>query len=307
MFRGAGSERRRAGRGAARATVLPAIEPGAPRDFSAIPGDGRNDAAVESPGGRRRLGGLPVSIPLCGRAFRSVRYSLGIGAECAHSGNRWPGQRHAYAFELRAVNRAGTSDPATATARRWRRLRSPNCSATSPASCSSRANALANNQPRLTRFLAGGPINRLTGRGTERQGWFAGRSGRMCGWISGAPGRSRTARRAAMFSAVGSHWRVRRASAHRLPGAVRHGGRVPAGPGRRDRRDGMAAGPYFAAKLEGQPLFFEGRLLLRADGQPPRPCPRRRQDPASSAPRAGWRIRMEGEVDLDAGLTLNAA
>ena len=292
--------------GAARTTVLPATEPGAPRDFRAIPGDGRVTLRWKAPaddGGSAvflylyRYAAGP-SVP-SGTAWKSVQNALTVAIDGLANGTQ-------YAFELRAVNRAGTSDPATATATPLAPPSVAELQRHIAGFMLNRANALVNNQPGLTRFLkAGGPINRLTGRGTERQGAVRGSLRIQDVWldIGGAWSFADGAKSRYLFSTVGSHWRL---NEQLLAGFLVQFDMVDESlPGRAGEiaGTGWLAGPYFAAKLEGQPLFFEGRLLYGRTVN--------RLDHARGVSgefgTARWlaQFRMEGEVDLDAGLALN--
>ena len=283
-----------------------ATEPDAPRDFRAIPGDGRVTLRWKAPaddGGSAvflylyRYAAGP-SVP-SGTAWKSVQNALTVAIDGLANGTQ-------YAFELRAVNRAGTSDPATATATPLAPPSVAELQRHIAGFMLNRANALVNNQPGLTRFLkAGGPINRLTGRGTERQGAVRGSLRIQDVWldIGGAWSFADGAKSRYLFSTVGSHWRL---NEHLLAGFLVQFDMVDESlPGRAGEiaGTGWLAGPYFAAKLEGQPLFFEGRLLYgRTDN---------RLDHARGVSgkfgTARWlaQFRREGEVDLDAGLTLN--
>lgn len=292
--------------GAARTTVLPATEPDAPRDFRAIPGDGRVTLRWKAPvddGGSAvflylyRYAAGP-SVP-SGTAWKSVQNALTVAIDGLANGAQ-------YAFELRAVNRAGTSDPATATATPLAPPSVAELQRHIAGFMLNRANALANNQPRLTRFLRrGGPGNSLTGRGTERQGAVRVSLRIQDVWLDlrGAWSFADGAKSRYSFGTAGSHWRL---NEQLLAGLMVQFDMVDESlPGRAGEiaGTGWLAGPYFAAKLEGQPLFFEGRLLYgRTDN---------RLDHARGVSgkfgTARWlaQFRMEGEVDLDTGLALN--
>ncbi len=286
-------------------TSTPLTVPDAPQDFSATPGDREAVLAWQAPardGGSAVTGyeyrhaegaSVPASTP-----WQSAGTSLAAAVSGLTNGT-------AYAFEVRAMNEAGASASASAAATPFAMPAVAELRHNISGFMLNRANALANNQPRLTRFLRNGEApSELSGQATEDGGTVGGSLHLQDVWLDAqatwSNGDGAHSRR--MFGAAGGHWRV----TDRLLAGLMFQADLNEGtlPGRKGSVDGAGwlAGPYFAAQIEGQPLYFEGRLMYGQTGN----------RIAHAAGAAGkfdterWlaQLRMEGDVELEGDLKL---
>ena len=289
----------------ARVTVTPAIAPDAPRDLRAIPGDRKVTLEWKPPAND---GGSPVRLYLyrhaegasvpAGTQWDSVQDALTVTI-----GNLTNGTQ--YAFEVRAVSSGGASDTATATAIPFAPPSVAKLQRHIAGFMLNRANTLANNQPRLTRFLKNGKAgNSLAGQVTGHSGEARGSLHLQDVWLDVATAWSDSngARSRYLFGALGGHWRLdERLLAGLMLQVDLSDGTLPGRNGSVGGT-GWLAGPYFAAQLDGQPLYFEGRLLhgqtdnrlVHATGV----------TGAFGTERWLAQVRIEGDVELDAGLRL---
>ncbi len=289
----------------ARVTVTPAIAPDAPRDLRAIPGDRKVTLEWKPPAND---GGSPVRLYLyrhaegasvpAGTQWDSVQDALTVTI-----GNLTNGTQ--YAFEVRAVSSGGASDTATATAIPFAPPSVAELQRHIAGFMLNRANTLANNQPRLTRFLKNGKAgNSLAGQVTGHSGEARGSLHLQDVWLDVATAWSDSngARSRYLFGALGGHWRLdERLLAGLMLQVDLSDGTLPGRNGSVGGT-GWLAGPYFAAQLDGQPLYFEGRLLhgqtdnrlVHATGV----------TGAFGTERWLAQVRIEGDVELDAGLRL---
>ena len=289
----------------AAATATPAIEPDAPRDFTAVPGDGRVTLRWRAPAND---GGSAVShyqyryaagnsVP-SGTPWKSVQNALTVTVDGLDNGTQ-------YVFELRAVNAVGPSAAVTATATLSEGPAVAELQRHIAGFMLNRANALANSQPRLTRFLKDGrPANSLAGQGTEHAGAIRGSLQVQGFWldVNGAMSNAADARSRYLFGSVGGHWRVNERLLAGVMLQLDTADETLPGQAGDIAGKGSMVGPYFAAKLEGQPLYLEGRLLY---GQTENRLAHSRGVTGEFGT-ARWlaQLRMEGNVALDAGLAL---
>ena len=289
----------------AAATATPAIEPDAPRDFTAVPGDGRVTLRWRAPAND---GGSAVShyqyryaagnsVP-SGTPWKSVQNALTVTVDGLDNGTQ-------YVFELRAVNAVGPSAAVTATATLLEGPAVAELQRHIAGFMLNRANALANSQPRLTRFLKDGrPASSLAGQGTEHAGAIRGSLQVQGFWldVNGAMSNAADARSRYLFGSVGGHWRVNERLLAGVMLQLDTADETLPGQAGDIAGKGSMVGPYFAAKLEGQPLYLEGRLLY---GQTENRLAHSRGVTGEFGT-ARWlaQLRMEGNVALDAGLAL---
>ena len=289
----------------AAATATPAIEPDAPRDFTAVPGDRRVTLRWRAPA---TDGGSAVShyqyryaagnsVP-SGTPWKSVQNALTVTVDGLDNGTQ-------YVFELRAVNAVGPSAAVTATATLSEGPAVAELQRHIAGFMLNRANALANSQPRLTRFLKDGrPANSLAGQGTEHAGAIRGSLQVQGFWldVNGAMSNAADARSRYLFGSVGGHWRVNERLLAGVMLQLDTADETLPGQAGDIAGKGSMVGPYFAAKLEGQPLYLEGRLLY---GQTENRLAHSRGVTGEFGT-ARWlaQLRMEGNVALDAGLAL---
>ena len=289
----------------AAATATPAIEPDAPRDFTAVPGDRRVTLRWRAPAND---GGSAVShyqyryaagnsVP-SGTPWKSVQNALTVTVDGLDNGTQ-------YVFELRAVNAVGPSAAVTATATLSEGPAVAELQRHIAGFMLNRANALANSQPRLTRFLKDGrPANSLAGQGTEHAGAIRGSLQVQGFWldVNGAMSNAADARSRYLFGSVGGHWRVNERLLAGVMLQLDTADETLPGQAGDIAGKGSMVGPYFAAKLEGQPLYLEGRLLY---GQTENRLAHSRGVTGEFGT-ARWlvQLRMEGNVALDAGLAL---
>ena len=210
-----------------------------------------------------------------------------------------------YVFELRAVNAVGPSAAVTATATLSEGPAVAELQRHIAGFMLNRANALANSQPRLTRFLKDGrPANSLAGQGTEHAGAIRGSLQVQGFWldVNGAMSNAADARSRYLFGSVGGHWRVNERLLAGVMLQLDTADETLPGQAGDIAGKGSMVGPYFAAKLEGQPLYLEGRLLY---GQTENRLAHSRGVTGEFGT-ARWlaQLRMEGNVALDAGLAL---
>ena len=290
---------------AARVTVSPTVAPDAPRDLRATPGDRKVTLEWKPPAND---GGSPVrlyiyrhaegtSVPT-GTQWESVQDALTVTIENLTNGTQ-------YAFELRAVNSAGASDAAGATATPIALPTVDELQGHIAGFLLNRANALANNQPRLTRFLKDRQTgNGLAGQVTEQGGEVRGSLYLQDIWLNAGTAWSDSdgARSRYLFGAAGGHWRLDEGLLAGLMLQVDlNEEALPGDKGSIDGKGGLA-GLYFAAQLDGQPLYFEGRVLHgRTDN--------RLVHGTGVTGEFGterWlaQFRAEGDVELDYGLRL---
>ncbi|MCZ4353947.1 Ig-like domain-containing protein, partial [Roseovarius aestuarii] len=125
-----------------------------------------------------------------------------------------------------------------------------------------RANQLVQNQPELIPFLSGagkGKFNLSVTRGTSTFDFASRPDYPFWASISGAWSKDADSKSAYMFGALGGHQKI---SETLLLGAMLQFDHLAEETGAaKVSGTGWMFGPYFAAKAENHPLYFEGRLL----------------------------------------------
>ena len=154
-----------------------------------------------------------------------------------------------------------------------------------------RANQLASNQPRLTRFLRGEGCGSFSASGNDAGGSLNGCASQGNVWteITASWGN-------------GSSYALGTIGAHQfLSENFLLGGMMQFDRARDDRNNasgaGWMVGPYFAAKLAEQPLYFEGRLLYGQTSN--RISPLGIYSDSFSTERWLAQLRAEGELEFD--------
>ncbi|TQM89849.1 Ig-like domain-containing protein [Roseinatronobacter monicus] len=154
-----------------------------------------------------------------------------------------------------------------------------------------RANQLASNQPRLTRFLRGEGCGSFNARGNDAGGSLEGCATQGNVWteITASWGN-------------GSSYSLGTIGAHQFINEnFLLGGMVQFDRARDDRNNargtGWMVGPYFAAKMAEQPLYFEGRLLYGQTSN--RISPLGTYTDGFSTERWLAQLRAEGEIQQE--------
>ncbi|WP_297340437.1 HYR domain-containing protein [Pseudophaeobacter sp.] len=128
-----------------------------------------------------------------------------------------------------------------------------------------RANQLIANQPDLTDFLSGtgdsadGSLNMAVTRGTGHFNLSSGANRNFWFRLQGAWSKDGTADSQSAFGAFGGHIHLRETVL--LGGMLQFDHLSQDDGAARVQGTGWLAGPYMVAKLPGEPLYFEGRLL----------------------------------------------
>ena len=294
---------------AATAKATLATLPEAPQNLEASAGDGQVTLKWEAPSSD---GGAPIlryqhryaagaTVP-AGTDWTSAGTALTATVKDLVNGTQ-------YTFEVRAVNIRGGGAAARTAATPVARPTVAELQRHIAGFMLNRANTLVGNQPGLTRFLKPGGNkpggNSLKGQGAANGGAVRGSVEYRDVWlnIKGAWSSTDGAASRSLFGALGTHWQL---NERLLAGIVLQfdtADETLAGRNGSIAGKGWLVGPYFAGKLAEQPLFFEGRLLY---GQSTN-----RLDHAKGVSgefeTSRWlaQLRVEGEVGLESGLTLN--